>query len=485
MASFGRRWWITSGAVGGFSMGVAASFLLRQPDQGQTTAAAAAVAAASPAPAYSPARPDQLVGGQVSVGDVVPRTSLYDAAIQASREMIKLTKEEMGIPGVSIAVNVNGKTVWTEGFGYADVENGVPCTPKTVMRIASISKSLTMAALAKLWESGKIDLDQPVQLYVPKFPKKTFEGKPVCGKCEKYVLRDHKCVHLTDCFTSQVEITTRHLVSHLAGIRHWKGGEETTPSVDQQVIPEFYMNTRFKTVEDALTIFENDELLHEPGTKYLYSSPAWTLVSVVMEKCAGISYRELMINMCNQLGLTHTRMDENDLITRNRARYYTRNKHGKLINSPCVDNSCKWAGGGFQSTVGDLVKFGDAMLYCYQGGPNGYLKRDTIEALWTISPYTIQAPKGLAPTSGYGLGWVVTPALTKCGGVEPQSFSVNHTGGAVGASSILLIVPQEPKDRELPSGVSVAMIVNMQAINLTKLARDIATQFWTAKCAGL
>lgn len=54
------------------------------------------------------------------------------------------------------------------------------CSPNTVMRIASISKSLTMAALAKLWEDGKVDLDQPVQSYVPTFPTKTFEGQTVC-----------------------------------------------------------------------------------------------------------------------------------------------------------------------------------------------------------------------------------------------------------------------------------------------------------------
>lgn len=65
------------------------------------------------------------------------------------------------------------------GLGYADVENRVPCKPETVMRIASISKSLTMAAVAKLWEEGKLELDAPVQKYVPEFPEKEYEGEPV------------------------------------------------------------------------------------------------------------------------------------------------------------------------------------------------------------------------------------------------------------------------------------------------------------------
>lgn len=66
-----------------------------------------------------------------------------------------------------------------QGFGYADLENRVLCTPETVMRIASISKPLTAAAAARLCEEGKLDLDVPVQKYVPEFPHKQFEGKDV------------------------------------------------------------------------------------------------------------------------------------------------------------------------------------------------------------------------------------------------------------------------------------------------------------------
>ena len=65
------------------------------------------------------------------------------------------------------------------GLGYADVENRVKCSPDSIFRIASISKSITMAAVAKLWEEGKLDLDKPVQHYVPEFPEKTWKGEKV------------------------------------------------------------------------------------------------------------------------------------------------------------------------------------------------------------------------------------------------------------------------------------------------------------------
>lgn len=117
-----------------------------------------------------------------------------------------------------VAVSVNGVQAWAEGFGYSDVEQLTPCTKDTVMRIASISKTVTAVIAAKLVDEGKLNLDQPVQArsrllrtemlyihfrlqkYVADFPEKTFEGK-------------------------KVTITPRHLLSHTSGIRHYKYGK--------------------------------------------------------------------------------------------------------------------------------------------------------------------------------------------------------------------------------------------------------------------
>lgn len=59
------------------------------------------------------------------------------------------------------------------------------CKPVSVMRIASISKPLTMVAIAQLWEQGKLDLDKPVQHYVPSWPDKVFKGQKVCIQTSK------------------------------------------------------------------------------------------------------------------------------------------------------------------------------------------------------------------------------------------------------------------------------------------------------------
>lgn len=100
-----------TGVVGGFSAGAAVSvLLLRHFDKPVTAAATTAVPS------------DQLlkvrdVRGAICEGDAAPvaTPSVYEGAVRTCRELVRQTKEEMGIPGVCIAVNVNGKTVWTEG----------------------------------------------------------------------------------------------------------------------------------------------------------------------------------------------------------------------------------------------------------------------------------------------------------------------------------------------------------------------------------
>ncbi|CAO4372775.1 unnamed protein product [Caenorhabditis nigoni] len=116
--------------------------------------------------------------------------------IQKAREMVETTMAIQGIPGLSIAVTVDGKMVWKSGFGYANLESSAKCTADSVMRIASISKPITATLAAQLVENGKLDLDADIRKYLSEFPAKTFAGE-------------------------DVTLTMRQLLSHSAGIRHY------------------------------------------------------------------------------------------------------------------------------------------------------------------------------------------------------------------------------------------------------------------------
>ncbi len=296
------------------------------------------------------------------------------------------------VPGVQLAVAVDGRLVWSEGFGYADVERRKPVTAETQFRIGSVSKPLTAAALALLYEAGQLDLDAPVQRYVPTFPQKPYA------------------------------ITTRQLAGHLAGIRHYR---------DQ----EFLLNRHFGTVTEGLSIFADDSLLFPPGAKFSYSSYGWNLISAVVEGASGESFLSYMHgHVFGPLGMTRTAPDRVDSLIPNRTRFYDRDSTGKLTLSPPVDNSYKWAGGGFIATAEDLVKFGSALL------KPGFLKAETLDLLFTTQQTSAGEP------TGYGIGWFI-------GSDSLGHHRVFHGGGSVGGTAAFGV------DRD--SRVVVAILANL------------------------
>ena len=173
-------------------------------------------------------------------------------------------------------------------------------------------------------------------------------------------------------------------------------------------------------------------------------------------------------------------------------RFYHLNKKGRVVNCPYVDNSYKWAGGGFLSTAGDLLLFGNALLYSYQlaqlkdpeGFLPGFLKPQTVLELW--SP--VDKTEGGWDKEGlYAQGWLVVESLQKYGQCRRRRHYVSHTGGAVGASSVLLVLPSEETVQThgqcpaIPRGVVVTIMTNMQSVGLNSTALKIAQEFEKAR----
>ena len=252
------------------------------------------------------------------------QSNLYSYYILLSVISLSLfdIKEEHGIPGIMVNISKNGETVFSKGLGYSDVENLVRANPHTVARIASISKPITCLIAAKLFEDKKLDLDLPIDYYMFGLPEFKFNNK-------------------------QVDITARQLISHTSGIRHYdkvnKSKEnnkaDNTPKKDT-AFQEFYLKENFKTTKDALKIFINDELFHEPGlflfnlwkkiilnkifiklgTKFLYTTYGYTLLSAVLEALYNnTSFAKLLQDFFKFLKMDETFLDQNDPIIQNRA----------------------------------------------------------------------------------------------------------------------------------------------------------------------
>jgi len=305
------------------------------------------------------------------------------------------------IPAVTVAVMKADRIVYSRGFGTADLENSVPATPETLIRTGSIAKPITAVAAMTLVEAGKLDLDAPVQSYCAPFPPK------------------------------QWPITTRELLSHTSGIRHYLAGE-----------PEH--TTHYQWMADGFALFANEPLLFRPGTAYSYSTYGYTVAGCAIEGASGARFQDYVAeHVLRPAGMTHTFVDSAFEIVPHRARGYQL-LDGTVKNSVLMDSSYKIPGGGYVSTAEDLVRFAQALL------DGRLVKSATLTEMWTATAVSARNP--------YGLGFALP---------EGGRF-VMHTGGQSGTSTELFIIPETQS--------AIAVLTNLEHAQLGDLVRAIALE---------
>jgi serine beta-lactamase-like protein LACTB, mitochondrial len=289
------------------------------------------------------------------------------------------------VPGLSVAVIDRGRVILTQGYGLADVENNVPATADTVYRIASISKSITATGALKLVETGKLDLDAPVQKYCSDFPNMPWP------------------------------ITTREVLSHQSGIRDYRNEEES-------------INTRhYTSIKEALPQFANDPLEFEPGTRMQYTSYGYILLGCVMEGASGTSYDRYMRQaIFEPAQMLAARLDDVFAIIPHRARGYRLSAGGELQNAVFVDVSNKPPGSGINSSAGDTGNF-VAALYTAK-----LVSKAMLEQM--LTPATTRDGKATI----YGLGVFLGGPIGKYRELQ----EAGHGGDQQGVSSVLYLLPE-------------------------------------------
>ena len=210
----------------------------------------------------TPIHPDPK--GVTSVTRSTPAAK-WTGAIDQSRQVVRAALTEQNLPGVSIAVGTGGEIVWTEGFGYADIEKKTSVTPDTRFRMGDVSVPLTSAAVGRLVEKDRLNLDTSIQKYVPDYPEK------------------------------QWTVSLRQLMGHVAGVRNDAGDEES-------------LSERCHRAAEGLPRFADSPLRFEPETKFRESSYGWILVSAAVEAAAGEPFFTFMRSQVFEpLGMATTR----------------------------------------------------------------------------------------------------------------------------------------------------------------------------------
>ncbi len=308
------------------------------------------------------------------------------AVLDSVRAFVQAEVARQGLPGLSIAVVVDDQLVWSQGFGFADLESGDRATGSTFYRIGSVSKPVVGTALMQLVEQGRVDLDADIRTYIPQWPAKPWP------------------------------ITVRHLVTHTSGIRHYRGDE-------------FNSMVRYDDLVAPLDIFKDDPLLFEPGTRFSYSTYGFNLVANIVENVSGLPIEVYMHRyVFEPAWMNDTGMEDKVEIQAGRAAYYDRDREGRLVNSPYADLSNKYAGGGITSTVEDLCRLHIAYA-------RGRMMKPETEALM----YTNQLLKD-GSLGGYGLCWRVEQARFPDGG---SARLVSHSGGSMGHTTLFHRFPDQ------------------------------------------
>ena len=273
-----------------------------------------------------------------STGELAPKVEEYmDARVRRDR-----------FSG-SVLIARAGKVLFCRGYGLANREHEVPCTPKTKYRLGSITKQFTAMAILILQEQGKLSISDPVKKHFPQAPK-SWDG-----------------------------ITIHHLLTHTSGIPNYTS------------LPDF-----LKTLPDRVTLkeligrFKDKPLEFQPGEKFKYSNSGYILLGQIIETAAAMPYATFLKQaIFDPLQMRDTGYDNAIPILMHRAAGYTRRLGLVLTNADYVDMSIPHAAGALYSTVEDLLKWDQAL------DAGKLISQKSFDAMFTPCK------------DNYGYGWLV------------------------------------------------------------------------------
>jgi CubicO group peptidase (beta-lactamase class C family) len=323
--------------------------------------------------------------------------SRHARAIAEARATVQQIVAEGRAPGIGVAVALGGNIVWSEGFGFADLEHRVPVSDDTRFGLGSISKTLTMTAAVRLMERGLLDLDAPVERYLADWPHK---GRGV---------------------------TIRRLAAHQSGL-------------SDAFASEHYATTRhFATIDDAYQEIKTGRIDYTPGSRTEYATGVYTVIGKVLEAVAHRDYRQIMREeVFEPSGAPGIVQNDRRSIVLHRTGFYANREGGGFEHGAFFDPSHKLPGAGYLATARELATFGAALLRPGLLGDNGR------QELFRAVPLS----DGTATEFALGLR------------VSADTFGplFHQPGGGIGISSWLFIHPEAGLVVALLSNVNTAPV---------------------------
>ena len=415
-----------------------------------TAGIAAVIVAGSWAPAEgaaTAARPREPAPAAIATPLQIDPAAIDDAL----RGMVESRK----IVGVSALVYQANREVYFGAFGMADRENHKPMTRDTVVQIFSMTKPVTGVALMKLYERGKFQLDDPLELYVPEFANlKVYAGLDDAGQ-PRYEAPKRKP-------------TIRDVLRHTAGFT--AGGDDDTAvgAIYRELDPRAYTNT----LEEFIAKFSQVPLAYQPGTRWLYSDSV-DVQAFLVQKISGVPFdRFLELHIFKPLGMNSTRFTilPADADRPQLAAMYTRNDDGSLKRQDEEQayrfNDQSWplkpGSFGLVSTIDDYMRFARMLLGGGKLGRARILAPETVQLMATDAmPHEVTDQSWLPSKGqvGFGIDFAVRVAPPK---------DASEASGAVGeffwdgaASTLFWVDPR--------NDLAVVLFTQMRPFDRVKL----------------
>ena len=286
-------------------------------------------------------------------------------------------------PGVAVIATRDGKVIFRNGYGMANIELGVPVKPAMVFRLGSLTKQFTAVAILMLMERGKLALEDRITKYIARYP-----------------VHGHK-------------ITVEHLLNHTSGIKSYTD------------MPEFWKDAKEdKSVEEQIAFFKDQPMDFKPGQSWHYSNSGYLLLGAIIEKISGQTYETfLQQHIFDKVGMADTHFDLPHKIIPGRVQGYSRNPTTNAVeNEAYISMTRPHAAGSLASSVDDLAKW-DAALYTER-----LLSQHALQQAWT--PLTLKNGRH----THYGYDW---------GSVPLEDVTViEHGGGIHGFATHAMRIPE-------------------------------------------
>jgi peptidoglycan/LPS O-acetylase OafA/YrhL/CubicO group peptidase (beta-lactamase class C family) len=389
-----------------------------------TTTASPQELAATPELASAPTA-TTLVPSATAVPTSAPLPAIDGALAAELQRILDQTVADGSIPGASLAVSIPGYQTWTGTSGVADRDSGVPMTPETRMRIASISKMFTSVVVLQLAEEGRLSLDAPLSTWFP------------------------------DLVPNAEAITVRMLLSHTSGLYDYL--EDSKFTSQAYADPE-----RIWKPEELVAYAAEQRTSFAPGAadRWDYSSTNYVILGMIVEKVTGQTLAEAAHErILEPLQLRATYFTPDDPVEGPQSSGYSRAR-----NQSQVAMSYTFATASIVSVPGDLLRFGQALF----GG-------ELLEPATMDQMLQLHDGKGSynMPALQYGLGVMqnVLPVGNAADGAarpDEASLVLGHIGGFGGFRSALWHSPS--------SGITVALGVNQASTD----PNTLATEVWDA-----